>query len=133
MKTNAVINNEGYIDRNKLPTNMRFLTLNIKGLDPKKIVKMERFINSIQKYQIDTMLLNEVNVKWAPANIDRIEQRLKVLGREISVITADSTIWSVTNDNYLLGGLLTIIRGKSTALLQDKSIVKRTLENWMAV
>ena len=63
IKTNVVINNEEYIDRNKLPTNMRFLTLNIKGLDPKTIVKMERFINSIQKYQIDMILLNKVNVK----------------------------------------------------------------------
>ena len=30
------IKNEGYIDRIKSSSNMRFLTLNVKGLDPRK-------------------------------------------------------------------------------------------------
>ena len=63
VRMNTEINNEGYIDENKMPTNIRFLALNIKGIDPESIVKIERFIISIQKYQIDMMLLNEVNVK----------------------------------------------------------------------
>ena len=70
---NNTIRNEGYIDRNKLITNIRIVTLNVNGLDPQREGKMYQFINSIEKYQIDMMLSNKVNVKWTPANIDRFE------------------------------------------------------------
>ena len=133
VRMHTEINNKGYIDENKMPTNMRFLALNIKGIDPKSIVKIERFIISIQKYQIDMMLLNEVNVKWTPVNIDRMEHRLKVLGRETKMITADSTVWLVTKDSYLPGGLLTILRGKFRSLIDEESIKKGKLGNWIGV
>ena len=65
MKTNAVINNEGYINRNKLPTNMRFLTLNIKGLDPKTIVKIGEI------YQLYSKVPNWHDVvEWGEREVD---------------------------------------------------------------
>ena len=68
------IRNEGYIDSIKDTNNVRIMSLNVKGLDPWKYEKMERFIDSCQRIQIDVMMLNEVNVKWIPANIDKMEQ-----------------------------------------------------------
>ena len=97
---------------------MRFLTLNTKGLDPRKI-KNERFISSIEKNQIDMMLLNEVNVKQTPVNVDTLEYKFKALGREISVIMVDSLIWSVIKDNYLVGGTVTAIKGKFCSLIEE--------------
>ena len=91
---------------------MRFITLNARGLDPSNNIKIERFTNSMQKYQIDMMLTNEVNMKWTPTNIDRMEQKLRVLGREIKVVPVDSSAWSASKKNYLPGGVLTAIRGK---------------------
>ena len=46
----------------------------MKGLDLWKYEKIERFIESINRNQIDITMLNEVNVKLNPANIDKIEQ-----------------------------------------------------------
>ena len=110
IRNNTIINKEGYIDQNKLTTNMRFITLNARGLDPSNNIKIERFTKSIQKYQIDMMLINKVNMKWTPTNVDRIEQKLRVLGREIKVVPVDSSVWSVSKKNYLPGGVLTVIR-----------------------
>ena len=58
------------------------------------------------------MLLNEVNEKWNSANVDSIEQGLRALGQESKVIAVDSTVWIVVNVNYLLEGILAILRGK---------------------
>ena len=121
-RNDTTINNKGYIDETKLSTNLRFVTLNAKGLDPNNNLKIERFIKSIEKYQIDMMLLNEVNMKWTPSNIDKIERKLRKLGREIKVIPADSTKWSVSKKNFLPGGLLTAMRGKFRSLIDESNI-----------
>jgi len=133
MRNNTIINKEGYIDQNKLITNIRFITLNARGLDPSNNIKIERFIKSIQKYQIDIMLINEVNMKWTPANIDRMEQKLRVLGREIKVVPVDSSVWSVSKKNYLPGGVLTAIRGKFRSLIEEEHITKGPLGNWIGI
>ena len=49
------------------------------------------------------------------------------------VITADSTMWSVSKESYLPGGVATILRGKYRALIDEKSITKGRLGNWVAV
>lgn len=133
MRNNTIINKEGYIDQNKLTTNMRFITLNARGLDPSNNIKIERFTKSIQKYQIDMMLINEVNMKWTPTNVDRMEQKLRVLGREIKVVPVDSSVWSVSKKNYLPGGVLTAIRGKFRSLIEEESITKGPLGNWIGI
>ena len=63
IRHNTVTNNEQHVDEIKLSTCMRFVTLNVKDLDPKSIEKMDRFIASMKKCQVDVMLLNKVNAK----------------------------------------------------------------------
>ena len=133
MTRDNTIKYEGYIDKNKININMRIITVNVRGLDPKNEDKMHQFITSIEKYQIDMICLNEVNVKWTPANIDKFERKVKVLGRETMVTTADSTVWSVSKDSYLPGGVANIMRGRYRALIDENSIQRGKLGNWVAM
>jgi len=91
MNQNDEIKYQGYIDNVKSLNNIRFLTLNMKGLDPWNNERIERFKMSVEKNDIDIMLLNEVNVKWNPLNVDKIEKNLRSLGRETAVYAVDST------------------------------------------
>ena len=104
------IRNEGYIDPIKHSNNIRIMSLNVKGLDPWKYEKIERFIESSNQNQIDIMMVSEVNVKWNPVNLDRMEQQMKRLGREATVYAADSLSWASTLNNYLPGGIISIPR-----------------------
>ena len=133
VRNDTTINDKGHIDETKLSTNLRFVTLNVKGLDPNNNLKIERFIKSIEKYQIDMMLLNEVNMKWTPSNIDKIERKLRKLGREIKVTPVDSTKWSVSKKNFLPGGLLTAMRGKFRSLIDESNIKIGQLGNWVGI
>jgi len=49
------------------------------------------FIESIEKYQIDVVLLNETNVKWTLSNKDKMENVVIRLGRETTIYAADSS------------------------------------------
>ena len=111
-----IIRNEGCIDSIKDICNIRIMSLNVKGLDPWKHEKMERFLESCQKHQIDVMLLNEVNVKWNPANLDKMEQQIKRLGRESMTCAADSARWLNAPNNCLPGGVLSAFTGKNRSL-----------------
>ena len=58
-----------------------------------------------------------------------MEKALKPLGRETIIIGADSSSSSLSAIEYLLGDLLSIFRGNSVSLLQDKNIIKGHLGN----
>ena len=94
---------------------------------------MEMFITSINKHQIDIIILNETNIKWTPTNIDKMEQNLKRLGRETTFFVADSKLWRITNNNHLPGGVMVIIRGKARALMLEEKTTKSQLGNWIAI
>lgn len=127
------IRNPGYIDAMKSNFNIRIMNLNVKGLSPSNNEKIDRFIESIEKYQVDIMQINEVNVKWIPANLDKMKSKLKTLGREIVIKAADNSDKIVTTNDYLPGGVMTIIRRKCVALIEESSIIKGSLGNWIAI
>ena len=56
---------------------------------------------------------------------------LKRENREVKVTGCNSSMWMLTANNYLPGGLLTIIKGKCRAILQENQIVISQLENWI--
>ena len=51
--------------------------------------------------------------------IDKIQQVLKQKYRDVKVIGFDSSMWTLTAKDFLLGGLLTIIKGKYKVILQE--------------
>ena len=79
------------------------------------------------------ILINEVNMKWTPSNLDKMENKMKQLGREATMFAADSTSWQSTKKKYLPGGVLTIAHGKFKALINEESIAKGKYGNWVAV
>ena len=126
------IRNKGHINQIKSIECMRILSINARGLDPSNNEKIERFIASIEQYQIDLMLVNEVNVKWIPANVDKMENRMKRLGRETAMHVADSKSWQTSKKNHLPGGVLNIVRRKFKSMTQEESIAKGKCGNWIA-
>lgn len=127
------IQHQGYIDEIKSVENIRILTLNPKGINPWNNYKIESFLTSCDKYQIDIALMQETQVKWTPANVDKMTSRLQRLGREVLVVGADSNQWTITPNQYLPGGIMSAFLGKSRALIKEKEIHKSSMGNWMAV
>ena len=62
-------------------------------------------------------MLNKTNLKWNLVTIDKIEYKCKEIGREVWIKGGDSKEWGVTNKNYLPGGVLTMVLGKSRVLV----------------
>ena len=129
---NINIVHKGYVDTNKLSENTRILTLNPNGINPWDNIQINMLTNAIETKQIDIALFNETNMKWTPANLDKIEKEMRNKYREVKVIGSDSKQWQLTNNNYLPGGLLTIIKGKCRALLQESQTHVNKYGNWMA-
>jgi len=100
------IQHQGYIDEIKSVENIRILTLNPKGINPWNNYKIESFLTSCDKYQIDIALMQETQVKWTPANVDKMTSSLQRLGREVLVVGADSNQWTITPNQYLPGGIM---------------------------
>ena len=45
----------------------------------------------------------------------------------------DSNQWDVTRNNYLPGGVMTMVAGKSHTILNEEKIEIGPLRNWMAM
>ena len=133
IEKDCAINNPGHIDSIKSSFNIRIMNLNFKGLSPKNNEKIERFMDSIGRYQVDIMNLNEANVKWAPANLDIISLKLRKLRREIVIKAADNSDKIATTTDYLPGGAMSILRRKCVALINESKIAKGPLGNWIAI
>ena len=127
------IRNEEYIDNIKEGYNTRILSLNSRGLCPGQDNKIQMLIDSYNKYQINIILLYKTNIKWMTNYLDKMEKKIKSLGREIMLIGADTKSWGTIKKEYLPGELLTIIRGKCKALVQEDSIKIGYLGYWIVV
>ena len=49
---------------------------------------------------------------------------MRRLGRELAVYIADSTSWASIPNNYLLGRVLSVIRGKVRSLINEEKVRK---------
>ena len=85
-----IIRQEGYIDAMKLSSNIRILSLNPHGCKPTEITKMNDLKNAIIKYNIDIVLMSEVNTKWNTVNTSKIERWMKEISRGAQIFTADT-------------------------------------------
>ena len=83
-------NNSGYIENMKVSRNVRILLLNPHRCRPHDNDKMHIIKQSIVKYQIDIVMLNETNTKWDTRNISKIEQQIREIDREALIIIAES-------------------------------------------
>lgn len=127
------IKHKGYIDTIKAPFNTRILSINTCGFAPSNDDKVEMMIEKCKELRIDVLLLNETNTKWSHRNQDKIKRRLKELGREINIKTADSGRWELTKKEWLPGGVMSVVRGSVASLVQDEEVYKGKYGNWIAM
>ena len=85
------------------------------------------------KYDIDGLLLNEVNTKWNAVNISRMERIIKRIDKSAILIENDSGQYHVANRDYLPGGVTNTLFQKCVSVHQRKKIVKGRLGNWSAI
>ena len=62
-----------------------------------------------------------------------MKSKMKKLGREIAMNVADNSSKMLTKNDYLPRGVMTIIRRKCVALIDDSKIVRGLLGNWLAI
>ena len=86
--------------------------------------KIHQLNKAIKNYEIDIVMLCEVNTKQNTVNISRIERKMKQIHRAAQVIEADTGEHTVTNNDYLPGGLLNVIFNKCGPLVQKNKIRK---------
>ena len=77
MSRNNQIKHRGYIDKTKLEENTRILSFNLNSINPQDNMKITMLLQAIKSYQIVIAMLNEINIKWSPQNLDKIEKELK--------------------------------------------------------
>ena len=132
-QNNDNLSNEGYIDTVKLNGNIRILSLNPHRCKPKDVSKMNDLKNAIKQYDIDIIMMNEMNTKWASVNISRMERWMRSISRGAQIFTADSNEWATTNNDYLPGGLMTVLFERCGSFIDKKTIKKGRLGNWNAI
>ena len=62
-ENDEVMRNRGAINLIKEPKNMRLLSINLHGCVPNNEAKMGMLKEAIRRFQIDIILMNEVNTK----------------------------------------------------------------------
>lgn len=132
-QNDRTIKHKGYIDTIKAPFNTRILSINTCGFALSNDDKVEMMIEKCKELGIDVLLLNETNTKWSHRNQDKIKRRLKELGREINIKTADSGRWELTKKEWLPGGVMSAVRGSVASLVQDEEVYKGKYGNWIAM
>ena len=124
---------EGYIDETKLSSNIRILSLNPHGCKPSDTMKMNDLKTSITKYNIDVLLMNEVNTKWNTVNISKMERWMRGISRGAKMFTADSKEWNVTNNDYLPGGVMSMFFERCGSFIEKNKVKIGKLGNWDAI
>ena len=127
------IRHRGYVDAIKLQGTIRLVAINARGCSPTSDRKINHLRDAVEKYDIDVLLLNEVNTKWNTVNISRMERIIKQINRSSILIENDSGQHHVTNKDYLPGGVTSILFQKCVSMYQKKKVVKGRLGNWSAI
>ena len=73
--------------------------------------------------QIDRFIMSKVNTKWNIINIEIMNRNLSKLNRNISIITADSRDYKITDSTWLSRGLLTCFWGNIISIIDNTKIV----------
>ena len=86
--------------------------------------KMNILNKAIKDYDIDILMLNEVNTKWNTVNISRMERKMKWVYRTVKIVENDSGQYHMINNNYLLEELVNAIFNKCVPIIQKDKITK---------
>ena len=108
---NIAIMNARTMPNSKQNTNIRILSLNMKGFNTTNKEKLHHLITEYQKREIDIEFLNKTNTKWTSVMKSSMKHKLSSLDKNIEVLFADSNEHKMTKNNWLLGRLINAIWG----------------------
>ena len=74
-------------------------------------------IEFCKKNKVDLVILTKINSKWTTIT-DIIISKIKELGRETICYYADSKVYNTIKTDQLQGGMVNIVRGKISSLIQ---------------
>ena len=77
--------------------------------------------------------MNEINTKWTHRNYEKLRRKLRKKGREMSTVTNDRGDWNLAKNYHLPGGVVSIVRGKASSLIEIEDTIKGKCSNWIAI
>ena len=77
-------------------------------------------------------MLSKTNGKWTTRTTDVMSAKMKELGRETRCYYADSKAHKTTDSYWLQGGLMNVITGKISSLIQHQQVKIDKLGRWIA-
>ena len=116
------IKNRGYLDSEKRQGMTRLLNININGFQSNHNEKITQLTQFYIKYQVDIIIITELNIKWTTKSCDSIKGKLKSLGWILELIVADSKAYTIVEKDWLQGGTVMIIIGNILTLIQNDDI-----------
>jgi len=91
----AIMNTES-LSNTKKKTNIRILSLNVKGFNATNKEKVNHLINECQECEIDMAFLSKINTKWIFIMKSSINNKLKEIDRNIAILYADNIEYEMT-------------------------------------
>ena len=96
------------------------------------MIKITQFVEYFTKNKLDIVMITETNSKWDTRTIEKIKFKMKEIGRNIQVTYIVSKAYNTTRSDWLLGGMMTVIRGNISSLLQKDKVKIDSLGKQMA-
>ena len=116
----------------KQNTNIRILSLNVKGFNTINKEKLHHLITECQKREIDMAFLNEMNIKWTSVMKSSIKHKLSSLDKNVEVLFANSNKHKMIKNNWLPGRLMNAIWGTPLQYFNRESVYNNKLGRWVA-
>jgi len=69
---------------------VRLASVNTNRYCPNNERKIHQLKKAITTYDVDILMLNEVNTKWNTINISQMERKMKQIHRTVKIVENDS-------------------------------------------
>ena len=100
--------------------NTRMLVTNEKGFRRRHEEKIDQMTEFGKNNQIDVVMLSKTNGKCTTRTTDAMSSKIKVLGRETTCYHANSKAHKTIDSDWFQGGLMNVITGKMSSLIQHQ-------------
>ena len=121
-RENREIVHRGYINAEKRETNIRIMSTNANSFSCENEEKIDQMIDFCKNNKIDVVIISETNCKWTTTAKDTMSSKMKTLGRETRCSYADNKARKTTNSEWSQGGLMSMMTGKTSSLMQHQEV-----------
>ena len=132
-RENREIVHRGHINAEKRETSTIIMSINASSFSYKNEEKIDQMIDFCKNNKVDIVMISETNCKWKTRTKDLMSSKMKTLGKETRYSCADSKAHKTTNSEWLQGGLMSVMTGKMSSLIQHQEVKTYDLGRWMAL